>query len=187
MPARPQSPQEAQIEVTQLLSRVAGGDGEAQDQVWSFLYEELRSQARQLAGPRRSAAPQATELISMAYVKISKGPRAASWPDRKHFVAYAVQAMRNALRDHHRKQVRSKDTQPLDEMIEQIEARVEGDLDHFYDALDKFRKLDPAMAHGAELRAMGYEVHEVADLLGLKLRTFERKFARARAHLYGLL
>lgn len=43
------------------------------------------------------------------------------------------------------------------------------------------------MAHAAELRAMGYDSQEAADLLGLKLRTFERHFRRARAHLYGLL
>ena len=37
----------------------------------------------------------------------------------------------------------------------------------------------------AELRAMGYASEEIAELLGLTLRTFERRFARARARLHA--
>lgn len=39
--------------------------------------------------------------------------------------------MRNALRDHYRRHERVKSTEPLDELIEQIEARIEGNLDDF--------------------------------------------------------
>lgn len=123
----------------------------------------------------------------MAYLKVSQAPGSIRWPDRKHFVAYAVQAMRNVLRDHHRKQGRHQTPHQLDGLVEQVEARVDGDLDNFYSALDKFRSIDPVMAHAAELRAMGYSMRTVAELLDIKLRTFERRFTRARARIYELL
>ncbi len=176
------TPSPAPPDITALLARLAGGDEAARAAVWEALYGELRRCAGRVAARAGQRAPQATELIQQAYLRVGGATDGLTFASRRHFIAYAVQAMRTALLDHLRSE---RQDEPFDAVADAIADRVGGDLTGFYEVLEEFRRIDPEMAHAAELRAMGYASEEIAELLGLTLRTFERRFARARARLHA--
>ena len=175
------TPSHVPPDITLLLARLAQGDVAARDAVWEALQAELRRCAGQVARNGGRLAPHATELIQMAYLRVGGATEGVPFESRRHFIAYAMRAMRTALLDHVRSE---RQGEPLDSFADAIAARVGGDLTGFYEVLEEFRAIDPEMADAAELRAMGYGNEEIAQFLCVPLRTFERRFARARARLH---
>ena len=80
-------------DVTQLLRRLEQGDGDAGEELYPLVYEQLRAAARRaLAGERSGHTLQATELVHEAYFKLL-GAERLEWHGREHFVAVAARAM----------------------------------------------------------------------------------------------
>jgi len=172
-------------EITQLLSRMSEGNAEARNQVWELLHEQLRKRAGREAEGAKGLL-QATELINIAFTKVDR-LEGKDWSNRRHFVSVAALAMRSAVVDHLRSVGRKGPHTLIDTLVNDVSARVDGDVLGFYDELANFAKTDPLMAHALELRALGYEKSEIAEHLGIAERTFHRRFERARAHLKGRL
>jgi len=171
--------------ITELLLRVQQGDNEARDAVWQSLHSELHRLAIGVARRAGARAPQATELIQLAFLRVESAGTTQRFESRRNFIAYALVAMRSALLDHVRASASRPEGDLFDDVAQDVAARVGGDLCGFYEVLNEFAAIDPLMAHAAELRAMGYSREETAQLLDLPLRTFERQFARARARLHA--
>ncbi len=88
--------------LTTLLQRASGGDGEARDALWSIVLPEIR---RLAAVALRSESPagafEPSMLVSEVYMKL-QGASGARWDSRKHFFGAVGRAFDQILTDHAR-------------------------------------------------------------------------------------
>ena len=113
-----------------------------------------------------------------------------TWENRRHFFGAAAEAMRRILIDHARTRSRQKRRVPA-AMAGQGEPQIDDPATQFQDlialdaALTKLAEADPQKAQLVELKFFaGLPTNEVAEVLGVSLRTAERQWAFARAWLY---
>jgi RNA polymerase sigma factor (TIGR02999 family) len=166
-------------------------DGGADDDLFPAIYGELRQMARRyLHHERRDHTLQPTALVHEAWMKLQKD-RGPGPHGRTHGLALGAQAMRRLLVDHGRQQKREKRgggarRMALDELLEAAATRavpVE-DLLLLEDALARLEAIDPRGAQVVMLRFFsGMSNPEVAEHLGLSLRTVEGDWTHARAWL----
>lgn len=176
--------------VTQLLDRARSGSQSAIDALLPVVYGELRAIAqRHLRMEAPGHTLQATALVHEAYVKLV-AEREQTWHDRAHFFALAAQAIRRILVDHARAKKalkRGSGLRPitLDGAGVADEAPLEPvDLLALEDALTDLGALDAQQARIVELRFFGgLSMPEVAEVLGVSLRTAEGDWAMARSWL----
>ena len=170
-----------------LLARLRSGRRDALDALVPLVYEELRTIAhRHLAarGGARGATLATTALVNEAYLKLVDQSR-AGWRDRAHFLALAAVAMRHVLTDRARARLAIKRggarvPVTLDEHAVADDAAPEQLLD-IDDALHRLAALDARLARVVELRFFGgLTEEEIAEALGVTVRTVERDWAKAR-------
>lgn len=171
--------------VTMLLQRIERGDAAARDELFRVLHAELHLRAR--AYMRRQAPGgtlQATALVNEAFLKLAGG----SWNDRAHFLVAASQAMRQILVDYARGRRSGRiGDEYLEGVAQEFEERA-GDIEALHRELEVLRIEDPVMEQAVVLRFYGgTEEAEVARLLGLPLRTYQRRWAETRQKLYQRL
>lgn len=179
-------------EVTQLLLSWRQGDQEAFQQLFSLLYNELRSIARRQKGraPMRDSLD-TTGIVHEAYLKFLGQSRATA-TDRSHFFAIAAKVMRHILVDRARRLLAAKRKPEggrvdLDESVVGEEARLL-DLLALHQALERLEEIDPRLGHLVELRYFsGLSVEETAAALEVTDRTVRRDWRRAKAFLYSQL
>jgi RNA polymerase sigma factor (TIGR02999 family) len=159
-----------------------------EDELFRSLYAELRRQAELLMhGQRRDHTLQATALVHEVLLRVWDGKEPAP-EDRQRFLATAAKAMRHVLVDHARGRGRDKRTPPgsrlpLDQVSVAFEERA-FDLLLLDEALERLDAADPTMARAVDLRFFGgLPAEEVARMLGMPLRTFERRWSVVRAWL----
>jgi RNA polymerase sigma factor (TIGR02999 family) len=160
-------------------------------EMFELMYGELRKVARRYLGrERKNHTLQPTALVHEAWMKLSN-ERGGEWQGRTHGLALAAQAMRRLLVDHGRHQKREKrggGAQPvlLDDLLKAASTAavpVE-DLLTLEDALTRLEAVDPRAAQVVVLRFFsGMSSPEVAEHLGLSLRTVEADWTHARAWL----
>jgi len=159
--------------------------------LFPLIYGELRRVAgRYLAKERRQHTLQPTALVHEAWLKLQHD-RSVRLQGRTHGLALAAQAMRRLLVDHGRHQKREKrggGAQPvvLDDLIKAAETDpvpVE-DLLTLEAALTRLDAVDSRAAQVVSLRFFsGMSAPEVAEHLGVSLRTVEADWTFARAWL----
>lgn len=174
--------------VTQMLYRVAGGDSAAADELFEAVYGELHAIAgRCFRGERADHTLQPTALVHEAYLKLVRQD-GVRWNDRVHFFAVAARAMRQILVNHAlaRKRLKrggDRRRTPLSLVAEELSQQTI-DLLALDEALGKLEQRDPRMHQVVELRFFsGLTNSEVAELLGVSLRTIEGDWSMARAWL----
>lgn len=175
-------------EMTELLNRAAGGDSQAAQRVFPAIYDELR----QLASARaRSGNPhgtlQTTALVHEAYLRLFGRPR-EGWEGMRHFYFTAARAMRDILVDHARRKGSQKrgggrERIPLDDVTVAFEGPPEELL-----ALDAaISRLEADDADGHRLVMLrffaGLSMPEAAEVMGVPLRSLERKWRFLRVWL----
>jgi RNA polymerase sigma factor (TIGR02999 family) len=168
-------------------SRPSGRDPDA---LFAELYSELhRIAARQL---RRNGGSTlgATTLIHEAYVDMSG--RAADFPDRARFFAYAARAMRGVVIDYARERHAQKrggeyHLTALDTEVAGDVAAVEG-MERLADALGELERVDAPLAELVDLKFFcGFTFAEIAAQRGVSERTVQRDWQKARLFLHDLL
>lgn len=174
-------------DVTQLLQRWSGGDGEALDRLVPLVYDELRLlAARQLSGERRDHTMQVTGLVNEAYLRLT-GQRQPHWTDRRQFLLIAALMMRRVLVDHARRQAAAKRPSAGERLsIEEIDLPAESELDlvALDDALTRLADIDARQAEVVQLRYFaGLDIEETARTLELSVSTVTREWRMARAWL----
>lgn len=151
-------------------------------------YDELRRIARrQLRRLRPGQTLTTTSLVHEAYVKLVKGPVQAH--DRTHFFALAARAMRQILVDYARRRASAKrggglrpatleaDAIPVDAIADEMLG-----IDR---ALTRLESVDERLACVVEWRFFGgMTEEEIAEALGVTVRTVRRDWQKARAFLY---
>ena len=178
-------------DVTELLQAWGRGDLDAHQRVVALVYEELRRRAAaHLRRERQGHTLQPTALVHEAWMKLQH-ERGAEWQGRTHGLALAAQAMRRLLVDHGRHQKRDKRGGgaahlALDDLLKA--ASTSGvpieDLLTLEAALTRLEQIDSRAAQVVMLRFFsGLSLPEVAEHLGVSLRTVEADWTHARAWL----
>lgn len=174
-------------DITDLLREARGGTRAAVDALMPVLYDELRrlAQAR-LAGAPPQRSLDTTGLVHEVYLRLVDQSR-VDWPDRVHFYGYAATAMRHILVDRARRRHSAKrdGAVPLEFADEAVDS-----IDWIYldQALERLRACSTRLAQVVELRVFaGLTAEEVAELLGLSLRTVKRDWHKARLVLHRFM
>jgi len=181
----------ADAPITELLVGWKAGNEAARDQVFTLLYEEIRTIARQQR--RRwngNHTMNTTALVHGLYEKLAKQGR-VQVADRHHFYRLTGQVIRHILVDYAKKKTRQKrasdaEKAPIHELdgVLQIDAQAEEliDIDR---ALAKLGVIDKRMAQVVEMHFFaGFTYQEIGDVLDLSKKTVHRDWTKARAILH---
>lgn len=180
-------------DVSQILSQIEQGDPSAAEQLLPLVYEELRKLAAiKLAHEKPGQTLQATALVHEAYLRLVGGEKAQQWDSRGHFFAAAAEAMRRVLIDRARRKKRPRhggDWKKLEvEFCCPASDESPDRLLAINQALGKLELEWPEIAQLVKLRYfVGVSTKDAALLLGVSLATAKRRWAFARAFLYGEL
>ncbi len=176
-------------EVTILLDEMRSGRKDALERLIPLVYAELRRlAAHYMRDERAGHTLQPTALVHEAFVRLA-GQDRANWKNRAQFMGVAGQLMRRILVDYARKRHTAKRSGPF---VTLDEANVSAPLHLLQmeeilavdEALARLDTLDPQQARIVELRYFGgLSPEEIAESLGLSLRTVEREWAMAKAWL----
>ena len=181
-----------QDSLQELVHRWTDGDSEAFDKVVEIVYDDLRAIAHNhLKQERRDHTLNTTALVHEAYMALAKrtGP---DWRGRSQFFALVSKVMRQLLIDHARKRnTLKRGAQDLKVPLDEATVGTRDELDRLLaldEALDQLEQQDEHMARIVECRYFGGMPHgEIAEALGVSVRTVERKWSRARTYLLALL
>jgi RNA polymerase sigma factor (TIGR02999 family) len=171
----------------EVLTALRSGEAGSLETLVPVLYEELRLIAHRHLARRRGGAPAAlatTSLVNEVYLKLVD-QKQAEWRDRAHFLAVAAVAMRHILVNRAKARVAQKRggveaTVTLDEEAIAAIRTPEALLD-LNEALDRLGELDPRLARVVECRFFGgLSEDEIAEALGITVRTVQRDWTKAR-------
>ncbi len=185
-------------DVTRILVAIRDGSPGAVEELYACVYDDLRALAgRQLAHRPGTPTVGPTALVHETYLKLVDRSRIAP-SDRAHFFATAARAMRQIAVDAHRARTAEKrgggdavlDLAPLEALLHSGADPEQDELDVLAldRALDLLDERNPRLRQVVELRFFaGFEVAEVAEILGSSERTVKRDWRIARAFLYRVM
>ena len=175
-----------------MLRRWREGSQDAQAEVYSVLYDELRRQARAcMRGEPEGHTLQTTALVHEAFLRLASA-ECPEWQHRVHFLAVAARAMRRVLIDMARARATGKRGGralhvPLDVSVP-FPPNSSVDVLAVDEALDRLARLDRRKSQVIELRFFGGLTNEeIAAVLGISTDTVGRDWRLARAWLHRTL
>ena len=129
-----------------------------------------------------------TALVHEAWLRLACA-QGTDFPDRRHFLAYAAQAMRSVVIDLVR--ARQADRRggglahlTLDTAIADQLPQGDADLLRVHEALDELAQVEPRLAQVVEMRYFaGLREQEIAEALNITERTVQRDWQKARLFL----
>jgi RNA polymerase sigma-70 factor, ECF subfamily len=179
-------------ELTTLLRAWSEGDERAFDQVVPLVYDALHQMALRSLRGERAPSLQPTALVNEVCLRLL-GWDQVRWQNRGHFLGVSAQMMRRVLVDiaRRRRTARRGGAQsvrvPLDD-VDIAADEPDADLAELDESLARLALEDPRKAKVVELRFFGgLSMEEVAQTLGVSLRTVHNDWAFARAWLYRAL
>jgi len=168
------------------------GDLKAGDELFSLVYDELRTMAAaKMAheGPGQTLQP--TALVHEAWLRLG-GDAQPNWNNRAHYFAAASEAMRRILIERARSKARLRrggEWQRVD--FENVTVAIEDADDTVLavnEAIEKLAAQDSLKAEIVKLRYFaGMSHQEIADALGVAEPTVRRHWTFARSWLYAEL
>ncbi|MBL8174522.1 MAG: sigma-70 family RNA polymerase sigma factor [Bryobacterales bacterium] len=167
-----------------LLARWQAGDPDALHEVLPLLYPEMRRTAEAcLRGRGDTVSLEAAGLIHEVFLRIAGDKEPPRIHDKAHFLAFAAKMMRRILVDRIRERNTAKrggglPNLPLDDQLEGEGANLDTSLD-VATALSRLALVHPSAARVIQLRYFGgYELQEVAEIVGASLTTVIRRLRR---------
>lgn len=180
-------------QVTTLLSAIGNGEPEALGRLYALLYPELRRLAHSRL--RRSGEMTLLDTVSLvheSYLRFEKSG-ALAFGDRSKFMAYAARVMRSVVVDVVRKRQterRGGDSAHVEldeEMVSAPDPR-ESEILRVHESLEELAAIDPRLVRVVEMRYFaGMTEAEIAEALGLAVRTVARDWEKARLFLRASL
>lgn len=171
-----------------LIERSNGGDANAHALLIERLYRDLRRiAAAQLRSERSNHTLQPTALVHEAYARLVRQSE-LHVKDRVHFLAIASQLMRQVLVDYARARRTAKRGGAVRQVTLNDAMFVENarafDVLAMDEVLCRLAELNARHARIVELHFFGgLSFEEIAEVLGIGLRTVNRDWAMARAWL----
>ena len=175
--------------VTRFLSGVPPGDSKAAVDLLPLVYDELRRLAAHKKAnevPGQTHQPHA--LVHEAWLRLSEQSN-VQWQNREHFYAVAAEVMRRILVDRARRRQARKHGGQLERVdLDAVESAMPVDdeqLLQVHDALERLAAEDPGKAQIVKLRFfVGLNMSEVAEAMGISVRTAHEIWASARTWLH---
>ena len=180
-------------DVTQILSQIEDGDGQAAEKLLPLVYDELRKlAAEKMAREKPGQTLQATALVHEAYIRLVDVEKAQHWDSRRHFFAAAAEAMRRILLNRARDKGRTKRGGQFHRVdLDQVELAVDApheDLAAIDEAIERLAAENPECAKVVKMRFFaGLSIEEAAATLDISASTAKRHWAYARAWIFDLL
>lgn len=177
-------------DVTSLLQVWSEGDERAFDRLIPLVYDELHRMAhRYLARESADVSLQATGLVNEVCLRML-GWDPVSWQSRGHFYGVSAQMMRRILVDIARRRRAERRGGagvvhvPVDE-VDVPDEPPDADLEGLDRAIADLAARDARKAQVVELKFFGgLSMEDIAQTLGVSLRTVHNDWAFARAWLY---
>lgn len=175
--------------ITDLLFKIKEGNSEAEDRLMRLAYKLLCRMARRYlaAEPRSHHTLQPGDLVH-EYVMIARKSN-VSYPDRRHFFAFASRVMRHILVDHERERRAQKrwghvERIPLEDVT--LSAANNSSLMILRQLLEKLETMYPKACKILELtESEGLSLKETAAAMGgMSRSTVKRNLSFARAWLH---
>jgi len=178
-------------QVTSLLAAIGQGKPDALGELYALLYPELRRLAHSRV--RRSGDMtllETTSLVHESYLRFEKSG-AVEISERAQFMAYAARVMRSVVVD----MVRARHSERRGGNVVHVEldeANVEAAADpqekEVLESLEELAAIDPRLVQVVEMRYFaGMTEVEVAQVLGVGVRTVARDWEKARLFLHACL
>jgi len=175
-------------DITRLLNDFSNGDQDAFERIIPIVYQELhRIAERHMNRERDGHTLQPTALINEIYLRLFN--KKIEYNDREHFLATTSLILRRLLVDHSRR-INADCRQgklikiPLEEALDSP-AEPRYDLVALNDALSDFERLNPRASKVVEMRFFGgFQLSEIAEVLGVSLATVKRDWSFAQVWLY---
>jgi RNA polymerase sigma factor (TIGR02999 family) len=180
-------------DVTRILSQIEQGDPQAAEKLLPLIYNELRKLAAVKLGEEKTGQTlQATALVHEAYLRLVGSENSQPWDSRGHFFAAAAEAMRRILVDTARAKASDKRGGQWERIdfteIAHSASDESLDLIALDEALAQLEREHPEKAQIVKLRFFaGLNLDETAAAAGISRATAERRWAFARAWLFGQL
>jgi RNA polymerase sigma factor (TIGR02999 family) len=180
-------------DITQLLHDAQSEDPAAMNELFATLYDDLRQLARsklRRVGPM--TALDTTGLVHESYLKFLKAGE-VKIEDRPHFLAYASRVMRSIIVDLVRQRLADRHgggvaNVTLNTNIAESVHQRDDEVILVNDALEELGAIDARLVKVVEMRYFaGLSEQEIADTLGLSVRTVERDWEKARLFLHQAL
>jgi len=177
-------------DVTQILSQIEAGDGQAAEQLLPLVYDELRKlAAARMAQEAPGQTLQATALVHEVYIRLVDTEQAQRWNSRGHFFAAAAEAMRRILVENARRKKRGRyggDWNRVDlDDVQATTAMPPDELLALNDAIDALAEPDQPAAQLVKLRYFaGLSLEQAAKTLGLPRTSAYRQWTYAKAWLF---
>lgn len=176
----------------ELVQRWTDGDTAAFDKVVEIVYDDLRAIAHNhLKQERNDHTLNTTALVHEAYMALANqtGP---DWRGRSQFFALVSKVMRQLLIDHARKRrTLKRGGHDVRVALDENTVGTDAELDRLLSldqALNQLEERGERMARIVECRYFGGMPHgEIAEVVGVSVRTVEREWARARTYLFAML
>ncbi len=176
-------------DVARLLQAIREGNPNADEELLSQVYQELRKLAAcKMAREVPGQTLQATALVHEAWLRLV-GDNGLHCPKRAYFFAAAGEAMRRILVENARRKKRLKHGGNLERVdIDNVELPAplpDDDLLALDEALTHLAEINPAAAELVKLCFfVGLTQEQAAKELGVSVSTAERLWAYARAWLF---
>ena len=175
----------AELQITEILARAAGGDVAAIDALVPKIYATLHRLAHRQRAGEAAHTLETTALVHEAYLQLANLAD-IRFADRAHLYAYMSQVMRHILVDHARRKKAQKRQAPA--ITTEPKAPEIIDVLAIDEAIDRLAALDPRLARVAELRLFAdLSSPEIAEVVGVNARTVERDWLKARTFLSACL
>jgi len=179
-------------EITGLIAAMKGGDPNAEADLVALVYKDLHALARRyMRRERPDHTLRPTALVNEAYLRMM-GDGSKNWNGRAHFFATAAIVMRRILVDHARQRAAAKSPGgrqqvELNDILVSASPRTE-ELLILDEVLTRLAEWDPRKARVVEMIYFGGMTEdEVAEVLGVSVRTIKRDWRDARAWLQAQL
>jgi len=179
---------ETATKITELLHHAREGSKTALDELLPLVYDELkRIASKQLSAERPNHTLQATALVNEAYLLLVN-QHSVDWQNRLHFFSIAAEMMRRilvtyAIAKKTEKRGSGATILALDEAVS-FPNKPEIDLIALDEVLTKLAEFDEQQAKIVELKFFGgLTVEEIAEVLGVSVRTIGREWRAAKAWL----
>ena len=176
-------------EITLILQAAGRGETQASEKLLPLVYQELRRLAAvRMANESAGQTLQPTALVHEAWVQLVRdGDR--TWQNRAHFFGAAAEAMRRILIDKARRKSRLKHGGGQVRLdigeLELAETTPDDNILLINEALERLEKEDPEQARITVLKFFGgLNNEEVAENLGIGVRTVGRQWACAKTWLF---
>jgi RNA polymerase sigma factor (TIGR02999 family) len=174
------------VPLTDLINRAQGGDAQAFEAIFKLTYSDLRELASaRLRKGGHGTLLDTTALVHESYLRFAQAGRLKA-EDRTHFLRYAGCVMRSVIVDFVRERLaqRRGGDMPHITLNTDIAESVhsgEEEILRVHEALEELAIHDERMAKVVEMRYFGgLSEADIADALGVNVRTVRRDWEKAR-------